>query len=827
MDATALNQLTYPKLQKLAQSHGVKANRKKVTIIQDLLDRYPDGVPSAPSQTRRATRPREPPIAPLPSENVAGPSVPRGTMSPPPPATEVHRASRPAAGPPSPRRDVASPRPEITSPSPRPDATPVMPPRFRTGVGRSRSATHDSPVPQANAGPIPQALFPAGDSPYEPHPAPPSHGNRTIPANTERENERGARSPMRRPRSTHRDTRSPVYRSVSPPPFAPGPARSSHSRHHLPPQPQSAPHPYSQPYPQSQWYPNLNPYSSLYPPSQPPPVHQSYTAPHYPHLPPLHLPPYAGALPHWSHDSNAYPQGYPIIPAIPPSFGMGSSTRRGETVADTAAMRQLTETMQYVAELNQAAANMLPGITQAADRLNDQVTRYRDQVRAEGAHRMRLQEMLTRFVHNSGNGEVGQAADEDSWRRGHGEGPQAAAEQWVAEQRRVEAMHGRASRQAASPGLVRAGQEILDSLDLQAAVLPPAPASPRGVAAEAIAAFEAAVVAPFAPTHDEAVISREETRESAMGHEDAREASVPREDNRESDMAREDDREASVPREDDRESAIAREDDREASLPRENDEPDHGDSHSHPGSPNPVEEEGGPMPVSPKPWSRYDQVYTGSIKSSSGGSWRASSPFEDHDHDSFPGSPLPSAHIDPIGEDETTLEREPTPEREVTPSAHSGSSPRGVKRKRYQPPSEPLSEPPSQSPSRSSSRSPSPMISLPSDMLTPPSEAGATIYDGKPEPGDEEDLGSASSGSVDRFGTFKRRRLVGSVASSPDNDRGWTWGVAEMRRLVTFGHVDEDIPRGYDSGDERLSSDGDSTESGEVFGLGESSDDEY
>ena len=107
---------------------------------------------SAPSQTRRATRPRELPIAPLPSENVAGPSVPRGAMPPPPPATEAHHASRPAAGPPSPRRDVASPRPEIASPSPRPDATPVMPPRFRTGVGRSRSATHDSPVPQANAG---------------------------------------------------------------------------------------------------------------------------------------------------------------------------------------------------------------------------------------------------------------------------------------------------------------------------------------------------------------------------------------------------------------------------------------------------------------------------------------------------------------------------------------------------------------------------------------------------------------------------------------------------------------------------------------------------
>ena len=126
----------------------------------------------------------------------------------------------------------------------------------------------------------------------------------------------------------------------------------------------------------------------------------------------------------------------------------------------------------------------------------------------------------------------------------------------------------------------------------------------------------------------------------------------------------------------------------------------------------------------------------------------------------------------------------------------------------------------------SSSPPRSPSLSPPSDMLTPPSVTGADIYDGKPEPGDEEDLGSASSGSVDRFGTFKRRRLVGSVGSSPGNDRSWTWGVAEMRRLVTFGHVDEDIPRGYDSGDERLSSDGDSTESGEVFGLGESSDDE-
>ena len=477
-----------------------------------------------------------------------------------------------------------------------------------------------------------------------------------MPANTERENERGTyiqksirslsflttgdtsytgvRSPMRRPRSTHRDTRSSVYRPVSPPPFALGPAQSSHSRHHLP-QPQPAPHPYSQPYPQSQWYPNLNPYSSLYPPSQPPPVHQSYAAPHYPHLPPLHLPPYAGALPHWSHDSNAYPQGYPIIPAIPPSFGMGSSTRRGETVADTAAMRQLTETMQYVAELNQAAANMLPGITQAADHLNDQVTRYRDQVRAEGAHRMRLQEMLTRFVRNSGHGEVGQAADEDSWRQGHGDGAQAAAEEWVAEQRRVEATHSRASRRAASPGLARAGQEILDSLDLQAAVPPPAPASPRAMAA----AFEAFVVAPFALTDGEAGISREENRELAMGREDVREASLPREDNRESDMPREDDHEASEPREDNREASepreddreasqpreanrepnMAREDDREASLPRENEESDHGESHPHPGSPNPVDEEdeeGGPMPISPKPWSRYDQVYSDSNKSS-------------------------------------------------------------------------------------------------------------------------------------------------------------------------------------------------------------------
>lgn len=111
-------------------------------------------------------------------------------------------------------------------------------------------------------------------------------------------------------------------------------------------------------------------------------------------------------------------------------------------------------------------------------------------------------------------------------------------------------------------------------------------------------------------------------------------------------------------------------------------------------------------------------------------------------------------------------------------------------------------------------------------MLTPPSVTGADIYDGKPEPGDEEDLGSASSGSVDRFGTFKRRRLVGSVGSEPDNDRSWMWGVAEMRRLVSFQHVDEDIPRGYDTGDERLSSAGESTDTEEIFGLGESSDDE-
>ena len=135
--------------------------------------------------------------------------------------------------------------------------------------------------------------------------------------------------------------------------------------------------------------------------------------------------------------------------------------------------------------------------------------------------------------------------------------------------------------------------------------------------ADAVAVSEAVAVAPHAPTDGDAGVSREDNRESAMAREDAREASPPQEDNRESTMAREDNRESTMAPEDSRESAMAPEDNREASPPRENDEPEHDDSQSHPGSPNSVDEEeaGGPMPISPHPWSRIDQ-YSDTDKSS-------------------------------------------------------------------------------------------------------------------------------------------------------------------------------------------------------------------
>ncbi|KAI0086375.1 hypothetical protein BDY19DRAFT_1050042 [Irpex rosettiformis] len=63
MDANALKKLSRKEIQKLAQREKIKANAKTIVIIDQLVEKYPEGVPGLSSVTRESSKAKEQEVA--------------------------------------------------------------------------------------------------------------------------------------------------------------------------------------------------------------------------------------------------------------------------------------------------------------------------------------------------------------------------------------------------------------------------------------------------------------------------------------------------------------------------------------------------------------------------------------------------------------------------------------------------------------------------------------------------------------------------------------------------------------------------------------------